>query len=157
MKLYIKQKVFSWGEKFTVKDEYGNDKYFVEGEIISLGKKLHIKDSVGNEIAFIAQKLFTFLPKYQVFIGDTQVAEIVKQFTVLRHKYTIEGLGWDVDGDFLAHDYTVSKGGMPIATITKEWMTWGDSYVIHIENPVDEITALAIVIAIDCVRASQNN
>ena len=35
MKLYIKEKVFSWGDKFTVKDEYGNDKYFVQGEVFS--------------------------------------------------------------------------------------------------------------------------
>lgn len=31
MKLYIKQKVFSIGAKFSVKDEAGNDRYFVEG------------------------------------------------------------------------------------------------------------------------------
>lgn len=35
MKLYIKQKVFSWGDKFTVKDVNGEDRYFVEGEIFS--------------------------------------------------------------------------------------------------------------------------
>lgn len=39
MKLYIKQKVFSIGAKFSVKDEAGNDKYFVEGEILTLGRK----------------------------------------------------------------------------------------------------------------------
>ena len=27
MKLYIKQKVFTWGDKFTVKDINGNDRY----------------------------------------------------------------------------------------------------------------------------------
>ena len=29
MKLYIKQKVFSWGDKFTVKDQDGRDKLAV--------------------------------------------------------------------------------------------------------------------------------
>ena len=29
MNLYIKQKVFSFKNKFTVKDEYGQDKYMV--------------------------------------------------------------------------------------------------------------------------------
>jgi len=28
MKLYIKQKVFTWGDKFTVKDINGNDRYY---------------------------------------------------------------------------------------------------------------------------------
>ena len=30
MKLYIRQKVFSWKDKFKVFDEAGNDKYYVE-------------------------------------------------------------------------------------------------------------------------------
>ena len=46
MKLYIKQKVFSWGDKFTVKDVNGEDRYFVEGEIFSWGKKLHGDDGL---------------------------------------------------------------------------------------------------------------
>ena len=37
MKLYIKQKVFSWADRFTVKDSSGNDRYFVEGELFSWG------------------------------------------------------------------------------------------------------------------------
>ena len=38
MKLYIKQKVFSWGDKFTVKDEAGRDRYYVEGEVFTFGR-----------------------------------------------------------------------------------------------------------------------
>ena len=59
MKLYIKQKVFSWNDKFTVKTSYGEDKYAVEGELFSLGKKLHVYDMSGREVAFIQQKIFS--------------------------------------------------------------------------------------------------
>ena len=31
MKLCIKQRVFSWGDKFDIYDEQGNVKYFVKG------------------------------------------------------------------------------------------------------------------------------
>ena len=89
MKLYIKQKVFSWGDKFTVKDVNGEDRYFVEGEIFSCGKKLHVYDMCGNEVAFIQQKLFSFLPRYFVYVGDAQVAEIVKEFTFFFPKYSV--------------------------------------------------------------------
>lgn len=44
MKLYIKEKVFSWSDKFFVKDDSGRDKYAVEGEVFSWGKKLHVCD-----------------------------------------------------------------------------------------------------------------
>lgn len=73
MKLYIKQKVFSIGAKFSVKDENGNDKYFVEGEILTLGRKLHIYDINNNEVAFVRQKLLTFMPKFTVEVGGEEI------------------------------------------------------------------------------------
>ena len=154
MKLYIKEKVFSWGDKFTVKDEHGYDKYVVEGEVFTWGKKLHIYDMTGREVAFIKQEVWSFLPRYYVFCNGQQVAEIKKEFTFLFPKYSIEGLGWEIDGSFLAHEYEITKGGRTIVTISKEWMTWGDSYELNIANPADEILALAVVITIDCVMES---
>ena len=42
MKLYIKQRIFTWGDKFSIYDENGNEKYYVEGEILTFGKKLDL-------------------------------------------------------------------------------------------------------------------
>ena len=154
MKLYIKQKVFSWGDKFTVKDELGNDRYIVEGEIFTFGKKLHVYDLQGREVAFIQQEVWSWMPRFYVFCGGRQVAEIKKKFTFLFSKYTIEGLGWEIDGSFMGHDYEITRNGQPIVSIRKEWMTWGDSYELNIANPSDEIVALAVVLTIDCVMAA---
>ena len=156
MKLYIKQKVFSWGDKFFVKDEMGRDKYVVEGEVFSWGKKLHVYDLHGNEAAFIKQEVWSFLPRFYVFRDDRQVAEVKKEFTLFFPKYSIEGLGWEIEGRFMAHDYQITRNGMPIVTIRKEWMTWGDSYELDITNPADEILALAVVLIIDCVLDSDS-
>lgn len=157
MKLYIKQKVFSFKDKFTVKDEYGQDKYMVEGEIFSLGKKLHIYDMAGNEVAFIQQKVLSFLPRYFVFVGDKQIAEIVRKFTLITPKYEVLGLNWQVAGDFMAHDYEVTDNGRPVVLIHKEWMTWGDCYELDIAPYADEIAALATVLAIDCATESKGS
>ena len=151
MKLYIKEKVFTWGDQFTVKDERGNDKYVVEGEVFSWGKKLHVYDMIGREVAFIKQEVWSFLPRYYVFCGDRQVAEIKKEFTFFFPKYRIDGLGWEIDGSFMAHEYEITQSGRTIVSIRKEWMTWGDSYELNITNPSDEIVALAVVLTIDCV------
>lgn len=154
MKLYIKEKVFSWGDKFTVKDEYGDDKYIVEGEVFTWGKKLHVYGMTGNEAAFIKQEVWSFLPRYYVFCGGRQVAEIKKEFSLLFPRYSIGGLGWEIDGSFMAHDYEITRAGRLIVTIRKEWMTWGDSYELDIADPADEIVALAVVLTIDCVTES---
>ena len=157
MKLYIKQKVFSWNDRFTVLDEFGRDRYFVEGEIFSWGKKIHVYDVDGREAAFIQQEIWSFLPRYNVSIDGRHVAEIKQEFRFLFPKYRIEGLNWDIDGSFIAHDYEITRNGQPIVTIQKEWMTWGDSYQVDIKDPRDEIIALAVVLTIDCVLAANND
>ena len=157
MKLYIKEKVFSWSDTFFVKDAYGEDKYTVNGEIFSLGKKLHVYDRHGAEVAFIKQELLTFLPQFTVYVGGVEVARVKREFSLFRPRYTVEGLGWDVEGSFWEHDYRITQGGRPIVSISKEWMTWGDSYELDIENSADEIVALAVVLTVDCVQEMQQN
>ena len=158
MRLYMKEKVFSWNERFTVKDENGWDKYFVEGEFFSLGKKLHLLNVHGEEVAFIQQRLFTLMPRFAVTVAGREIAQIRKEFTFIYQRYVIDGLGWEIDGDVWAHDCVIRKNGRTIVRITKEWFTWGDSYVLDILDPADELVALAVVLTIDCVaEASRNN
>ena len=158
MKLYIKQKVFSWADQFTIKDANGTDCYFVEGEIFSLGKKFHVYDHAHQEKAYIQQELLTWMPRYSVYSDGVQVAQIKQEFSFFRQKFIIEGPHWEVIGDFFDHEYQITASGRVIATISKEWMTWGDSYELDIVHAGDEITALAVVLAIDAViEQSKNN
>ena len=151
MKLYMKQKVFSWKDRFTIKDETGADRYTIEGEFFTIGKKLHVFDRNHNEVAFVQQKVLTFLPRFFVYRNGQQVAEIVKRFTFFRPRYEIAGLGWEVNGSFWEHDYTITKNGREIVSIHKVWMSWGDSYELNIVNGEDEVLTLAVVLAIDAV------
>lgn len=157
MKLYIREKVFSWGDKFTVKDQYGSDKYMVQGEVFSWGKKLHVSEMTGREVAFIKQEVWSLLPRFCVFCGGRQVAEIKKEFSLFFPRFTIAGLGWEISGSFMAHDYEITQGGKEIVRIRKEWMTWGDTYELDIANPADELIALAVVLTIDCVAEASSN
>ncbi len=159
MKLYIKQKVFSFNDKFTVKDENGNDCYFVEGEFFSFGKKLHVMDEKGIELISIEQKLFTFMPQYDIVKNGQVAATIRKKFSFFVPSYEIDGMPITVEGDFFDHTYDIFREGQCIANIYKEWFTWGDSYVvdIHPQSDTDPLILLAIAITIDCVMDAQNN
>lgn len=100
MKLYIKQKVFSFRDQFTVKDAYGTDRYFAQGDYFSLGRNLRICDANGQEIILIKQKLWSFLPRFYVYVAGEKVAEVIKEFTFFKPRYRIEGPGWSVSGDW---------------------------------------------------------
>ena len=157
MNLYIKQHIFTWGDKFSIYDETGKEKYYVEGEIFTWGKKLHLYDLQGNELAFIEQEILTFLPKYHISRNGYEIAEVVKEFTFFKHEYSVNGLGWQVHGDFWDHEYEITDGGRTVAAVSKEWLTWGDAYEIRFGDSGDEITALAVVLVIDaCIEAERN-
>lgn len=158
MNLYLKQRIFTWGDKFAVYDENGNERYYVEGEVFTWGKKLHLYDLQGNELAFIHEKVFSFLPKYYISQNDLEIAEVVKEFTFFRHEYSVNGLGWTVRGDFFDHEYEISDGGSTVVSVSREWFTLGDAYEINISSDVDEVIALAVVLVIDaCIEAQRNN
>jgi uncharacterized protein YxjI len=155
MKLYIKQKVFSWRDKFAVKDEQERDRWFAQGEIFSWGRKLHVYDDQGREAAFIRQKLLTFLPRYFIEI-DGNVYTLVKEFTLLKPRFRLEGTTWTMAGDFLAHEYEVSDGRACVMRLSKRWFTWGDSYELDISKREDELLALCVVLAVDSMNDDAN-
>ena len=157
MKLYIKQRIFTWGDQFSIYDEAGNEKYTVEGEILTFGKKLRLYDLQGHEPAYIEQQLLTFLPKYLIYRGEEEFAEVVKEFSFFHPEYSVNGPGWQVHGDFFDHDYEVVDGDRVIASVSKEWFTLGDAYEISFGAGVDEIAALSVVLVIDaCIDAQRD-
>ena len=117
---------------------------------------MHIYDNMKNEVAFIQQRLLRLLPRFSVYIGGQYTADIVKEFTLLKPRYYIEGIDWQINGDFFEHDYSISCGGQYIASIHKRWMSWGDSFEINIADGTDAVMALAVVLAIDAVIDAEN-
>lgn len=158
MNLYIKQKVFSWKDKFRVYDENGQDLYYAEGKVFSLGKKLTVFDAAGTELAFIHEKIFSLLPKYFISQNGVDIAQVQKKLTFFHPEYEVIGLGWQVKGNFLEHEYQITDTlGQTAVTVSKRWFTWGDTYEVHTENSADALMALCVVLIIDAVVAQQNS
>lgn len=157
MRYFIKQKVFSWRDRFTIKDHQERDAYYVEGEIFTLGKKLRMYDTNNQEVLYIEQKLWRLLSEFDLFRDNNLEATVKKEFHLFKNNYTIYGPDWQVDGNFLAHDYVIREHGKVIADITKQWFSWGDAYEINILDESKSDILLGVVIVIDCVLASENN
>ena len=156
MRLFIKQRVFSWTDCYDVYDEYGNEKYFVKAEFFTLGHQIHVYDIQGCEIGCIRQKLMTLLPEFQIEMGGVQCGSIRKRFTFLRQKYEVDCNDWHVEGDFLGWDYDIYAGSDVILHISKELLHWGDTYVLDFADPTDETLGLLLVIAIDAANCSEH-
>lgn len=77
-KLYIKQKVFSIGEKFTVMDEQQKPRYFVEGSFMKIPKSFAIYDERQQQIGEVTKKVFSLLPKFFVEVHGEEAIVLEK-------------------------------------------------------------------------------
>lgn len=155
--LYIKQKVFSLSEKFTVKDQEENDVYYVEGSFMQLPKTYTVTNTAREEVAHITKKTFSLLPKFFVEVGGREVLTIKKEFTFFKSRYTIDATGIEVIGDWWDMDFEVQKVGEVVGKVRKKWFSWGDSYELEIWQEEMEALLVALVIAIDCAEADEDS
>lgn len=156
MTLLFKQRFFSWFDSYDIYNESGEAVYTVKGQL-SWGHCLKIFDAAGAEVGTLQERVFTFLPKFGMYLGETCVGCISKEFSLFTPKFDIDCNGWHVEGDFFEWDYTIlGPSGQAVATVSKELFHWTDTYVIDVADPQDALCALMLALAIDAEKCSRN-
>jgi uncharacterized protein YxjI len=159
MKFYIKQKVFSFKDKFNITDENQNLKYQVKGKFMSIQNKLEMLDDKEEVLFTSKKKLLRLFPKYLIFNpGEQEVASIVKKFS-LRPKFDLSILNKEqtVDGSLFAHSFNINDNGRVVASISKKIISWGDTYEIEIFEEENVELYLFVVIILDQVIHERKN
>ncbi|HEX8116516.1 MAG TPA: LURP-one-related family protein, partial [Pyrinomonadaceae bacterium] len=62
MRYVMKQKFFSLGDSFAIRNEQGQEVFRAEGKVFSFGDQLTLRDASGEEVAYISQKVFSWGP-----------------------------------------------------------------------------------------------
>lgn len=156
MKLLFKQRFFTWFDTYDIYDETGNTVYTVRGQL-SWGHCLKIFDAQGAEVGTVKERVFTFLPKFELYLGEQYAGCISKEFTFFEPRYNIDCNGWQIDGDWFEWDYSITDAiGAHVAAVSKELFNWTDTYAIDIANPADALCALMVVLAIDAEKCSRD-
>lgn len=159
MRYLIRQKIFSFGDTFTIKDELGNDIFMVRQQLLSFGKKLRIYDMNENELCYIEQRLFKFMPEYDIYISGSHVANVKKKLAFFKHDFIITSPGdqFYVNGDIWAHEFEIYRGSQMVAHISKTFFSFTDTYGVDIDDNHDQISMLALSIVIDMVCHDNRN
>ncbi len=157
MKLRFKQRFFSWFDSYDVYYESGDVAYTVKGQL-SWGHLLKIYDAQGEHLGTVEEQILTFLPKFDLYVGEEHFSTLCKEFTFFTPKYEFRGgPEWQIEGDFMGWEYTLAdRNGLPVAEISKELFNWTDTYVIDVFDSANALTALMAVIAIDAEKCSNS-
>lgn len=153
MRYVLKQHFFAMASTFDVFDSNEQKRFTIEGQIFTLGNKLSFQDPSGQELAFIKQKLLSWGPTYEVYRNGQLSAVIKKElFTLLNCRFFVDVPGpndIEAQGNFFEHEYSFVRGGSTIATASKKWFSWTDTYGIDIQDGEDDVLILACAVVID--------
>ena len=157
MKLIFKQRLFSWFCSYDIYYEDGSVAFTVKGQL-SWGHRLKIFDPHGRELGTVQERVLTFLPQFELYLGNTYVGRVTKEFSLLRPRFHIDCNGWAMEGDFMEWDYRIhAPNGRQVACISKKVLNFTDTYVMDIADPGDALAVLMLVLAIDAEKCSRNN
>ncbi len=156
MKLLFKQK-FTFGfDKYEIFNEQGESVFFVQGRF-AFGRKLEIFDRGGNLVGRLIGKVFTFLPTFEMYIGERYVGSIQKKMTFFKPEFILEHNGWEVKGSFWEYNYSIiDSQGIEVARLEREF-TFMDTYSLDIYDDTNALAVLMIVLAIDAEKDNRNN
>ena len=107
----------------------------------------------GAEVVTVREKKLALRDSMKLLRGGETIATVRKALIApFRDKWSVEVEGGEdlqVQGKILDHDYEITRGGRPVARVSKQWFTLRDTYGIDIQPGEDEGIVLGIAVALD--------
>lgn len=156
MRLLFKQRLLSLLDNYDIYDENGNTVYTVEDQV-GWVHNVKIFDHNHMEVGTVKQRIFSFLPKFELYMKDQYIGCITKEMTFFKPSFNIDYNGWHIDGNLFEWNYQIyNSSDQLIASVSKEIFNWSDTYIIDVLRDEDAIPALMLVLAIDAEKSSRN-
>ena len=157
MKYYMKPKFFAIKEDIWIKNEYGEDTFFVDKKFLSLGLQFNMIKN--NEILYsVKEKLLTFLSNYEIYNSIEVVAKVNQKLTFMRDKIKVDSKygEFTIQGNLFDYSYRIYKDNIVVAKIEKELFAFTDNYQVDIDFE-DEAFILTLVVIIDNIIDKQKD
>ncbi len=150
----MRQRLVAIGDDFWIETDTGDRAYKVDGKALRLRKTLVLEDASGHEVAKIQEKVARIKDSMEVEdAGGHRIAMVKKaMISPLRDRWVVkigDGPDLDVQGNILDHEYTVTDGHRPVATVSKRWFRVADTYGVEVSPDQNPAVILATTVAID--------
>lgn len=149
VKLYMRQKVISIKDKYSICTMDEQPVYYVQGNL--LGLNFSIQRSTGEQIMSVKKKLIAVLPEYTLSAGGREIGKIKKKIRLTRPEIsgTVFGAEITIKGNLSGFSFEIFRNGQSVGSVDTERLTWGDCYSIEAYDPKDADLVVAIALICD--------
>ena len=125
--------------------------------MLSWGHCLKIFGPDGAELGTVKEEVFSFLPRFALYVGGECVGQIKKEFTFFQTRVYAGLQRLEHRGRSVGMELPCQRcGRRTVMTVQKELLNWTDTYVLDIADSADALYCLMVVLAIDAAKCSQN-
>jgi uncharacterized protein YxjI len=148
---YVMSSKWSLMPRFEITDASGAPQFEARGH---LGSQITLHDNSGQEVAEIRKHVFS--DTHEVYAGGQQVAQ-VRHAGIFGDKYDIESAYGIISarGHFAGGDYTLSRGGAPVARMVRQFAL-REKFAVEVSDEENQVFFLAVVLAIEAIHEERN-
>ncbi|HSU34366.1 MAG TPA: LURP-one-related family protein [Propionibacteriaceae bacterium] len=149
----LREKLLSIGDDYWIENETGQRAFKVDGKAVRLRDTFVLEDASGREVAKIQERVLSVRDtmKIERAAGD---ATVRKALIGIRDRFKIEvdgGADLNAHGNILDHEYTIECDGDEVASVSKKWFRFRDTYGVEIQPGQDDALILAITVCVDAL------
>ncbi|MFC6976687.1 LURP-one-related/scramblase family protein [Halomicroarcula sp. GCM10025709] len=151
----MRERLVTFGKDFVIETAAGEPAFRVDGKALRLRNTIQITDQAGQTRYRVQQRVLRLKDTMVIERDGKRVATIQKALvTPLRDRFDIDVVGeppLQVRGNIVDHEYSISRRGTPVATVSKRWFRIRDTYGVEVMPGEDDAFLLAVAAAIDTI------
>ena len=157
--LFLSTALLSIHQATEITDENENVVYSSKSKFLTLHDRTIVTDASGNEVSTFHKKIFTLHQRHYVTMASGKEFELSNEFFHLIKDITdIEGLGWKIEGNILALNFTLKdESENLIAYIGQKVLSIHDKYSIDIYDISKEKEVITIVLVLQHMLRDRQN
>ena len=144
---------WSFGDKFTVKDENDNERFTAKGNRL----KIEVYDASEKLVATLKETSGRVVGKhglhYSIEVDGNAVCKVTRKTKVIGMNVEITGLPWALEYDNVTFEHQLKHDDEVIMTINDKVAFLGENYDIEVFDAENELICVAIALAIDYIKS----
>ncbi|HET9059109.1 MAG TPA: hypothetical protein VFN61_04250 [Acidimicrobiales bacterium] len=146
---YILTSHWSLTERFAITDEAGTPLYEAVGHF-GMSQRVSLHGPGDQEVAVLHKHLLT--NRYDIIQNGETVAKVAHTGLFGQNYEIASSYGLiEASGDFFGWNYTLSRDGMVVATVSRQ-LSWREKFVVDTAPGEPDPFLLAVVLAIDNIH-----
>ncbi|MFC7203061.1 LURP-one-related/scramblase family protein [Haloferax namakaokahaiae] len=150
------QRLVSIGDDYFVENAVGEQVFVIDGKALRLRKTLKMTDRRTGDEYVIKERVARVMDTMTVRKNGRRAAAVKKAMvTPLRERFTVlvpGGENLKIRGNIVDHEYQFTRGGMPVAAVSKQWFRMRDNYGIEVAPGEDAGVIIACAVALDMME-----